>query len=45
MLFEATLVMVVYAPDCGKDLEMHEAFISSVTKVLREGHRGGARKF
>ena len=37
--------MAVYAPDCGKDSGIQEAFISSVTKVLREGRRGGAREF
>ena len=31
VLFGTTLVMAVYAPDCGKDLEIYEAFISSVT--------------
>ena len=44
-VFGTTLVMAVCAPDFGKDLEMYEAFISSVTKVLREGRRGGAREF
>ena len=45
VLFGTTLVMAVYAPDCGKDLEMYEALISSVTRVMREGRRGGAREF
>ena len=39
VLFETALVMAVYAPDCGKDLEMHDAFISSVSKVLRDVDR------
>ena len=45
VLFGTSLVMAVHAPDCGKDLEMYEPFISSVTEVLREGRRGGAREF
>ena len=44
-LIDDTLVMTVYAPDAGKDLEQYEACISSVLKVLREGRRGGAKKF
>ena len=44
-LYKNTLVMAVYAQDCAKDLEMYEAFISSVTKVLREGRRVGAKEF
>ena len=43
VLFGTTLVMAVYAP-AGKT-EMYEAFISSVTKVLQAGRRGGAREF
>ena len=35
----------VIASDSSKDMEMHEAFISSVIRVLREGRRGGAREF
>ena len=34
--------MAVSAPDSSKDMEMHEAFISRVLKVVREGRRGGA---
>ena len=45
VLFETTLVMAVHALDCGKDLGMYEAFISSVTEVLRDGRHGGAREF
>ena len=45
VFFETTLIMAVCAPDCGKDLGMHEAFISSVSVVLREGRRGSARDF
>ena len=37
--------MAVYAPDCGKDLEVYETFVLNVTKVKREGRRGGAREF
>ena len=44
MLFQTTLVMAVCAPDCKKDLDIYEAFISSVTEVLWEGRRGGARE-
>ena len=33
------------APDSSKSLETYEAFISSVTKVLREGRQGGAKDF
>ena len=44
MLFGTTLVMSVYGPDPGEDMELYEAFISSVTEVLREGRRGGARE-
>ena len=43
--FETTLVMAVCAPDCWKDLGMYEAFMSSVTKVLLERRRGGAKEF
>ena len=44
VLFQTTLVMAVCAPDCKKDLDMYEAFVSSVTEVLEEGRRGGARE-
>ena len=37
--------MAVYAPDSSKSTEMHDAFFSSVLKVLREGRRGGAKDF
>ena len=39
ILFGTTLVMAVYAPDSSKSLEMYEACIWSVVKVLREGRR------
>ena len=45
ILFGTTLVMAVHAPDSSKSLEMYEACISSVVKVLREGQRGGAKDF
>ena len=38
-------MLVVYAPDSSEDMEMYEAFISSVLRVLREGRRGGATEF
>ena len=38
-------MVAAHAPDSSKDMEMYEAFISSVLKVLREGRRGGAREF
>ena len=38
-------MMAVYAPDSSKSLEMYEDCISSVTKALREGRRGGAKDF
>ena len=38
-------MMVAYAPDSSKGMEMFEAFISSVHGVRREGRRGGARDF
>ena len=44
VLFGTTVVMAVYAPDCGKDLEVYETCILNVTKVLREGRRGGAKE-
>ena len=40
-----TMVMAVYALDSDKDLEQYEACISTVLNVLREGRRGGAKKF
>ena len=43
MLFETTFVMP--APHCKKDLDVYDSFISSVTNILREGRRGGAREF
>ena len=39
ILFGTTLVMAVHAPGSSKSLEMYEACISSVIKVLREGRR------
>ena len=41
----STPVIAIYALDCGKDLEVCETFILKVTKVLREGRRGGAKEF
>ena len=38
-------MVVFYAPDSCKSMEVYEAFISSVLKVLREGRRGGAKYF
>ena len=38
-------MMAVHAPDSSKSLEMYEACISSVIKVLREGRPGGAADF
>ena len=43
ILFGTTVVIVVYAPDSKKSLEMYQKCISSVVKVLREGRTGGAR--
>ena len=37
--------MAVHAPDSSNSLQMYEACISSVVKVLREGRRGGAKEF
>ena len=34
--------MVTCAPDCKKDVDEHETFIMSVSKLLREGRRAGA---
>ena len=31
--------MAVYAPDSGNDMELHEACLSSVLRVFREGRR------
>ena len=45
VLFEATLAMAVYAPDSSKDMELYEAFISSVFEVLSAGRRGGVGEF
>ena len=45
MLFGTTLVMAVYALDCGEDSGVYETFILNVTKVLREGRRGGGREY
>ena len=45
ILFGTTLVMVVYAPDSSKSLEMYETCTSNVVKVLREERRGGAKDF
>ena len=35
----------VYAPDSSEDMEFCEACVSGVLQVLREGRRGGAKKF
>ena len=43
-LFGTTLVVAVYAPDSSKDMELDEACVSSVLRVLREGCKGGAKK-
>ena len=37
--------MAVYAPDSSEDMELYEACVSSVLRVLGEGRRGGAKKF
>ena len=37
--------MAVYAPVCKKDLVVHETFITSVTKISREGRRAWAKDF
>ena len=37
MLFGSVLVMAVYAPDSGKDLEEYEKFVEEMTKNLFEG--------
>ena len=37
--------MAVYALDSSKSLETHEACVSSVVTVLREGRRSGAKDF
>ena len=37
--------MAVYAPVSSKDMDLYEACVSSVLRVLREGRRGGAKKF
>ena len=44
ILFGTTLVMAVYAPGSSKDMELYEACVSSVLRVI-QGHRGGAKKF
>ena len=38
-------MMAGCAPESSNSLEMYEACISSVIKVLREGRRGGAKDF
>ena len=38
-------MMAVYAPNSSKSLEMYEACISSVLRVLPEGRCGGAKDF
>ena len=38
-------MMAVYAPVSSKDMDLYEACVSSVLRVLREGRRGCARKF
>ena len=43
VLFGAVFVMVVNAPDCKKDLDVHETFIVYVTKILWEGRPAGAK--
>ena len=45
ILFGSTLVMAVYAPDSSEDVEVYDACVSSVLRVLREGRRGRAKKF
>ena len=45
ILFGPALVIAVHALDCGEDVEMYGAFVSSVTEVLRRGRRGGASEF
>ena len=42
VLFGAVLFMTVYAPDCKKDLDVHETFIKTVTNISWEGRRVGA---
>ena len=37
--------MAVYVPDSSKSLGMYEDCVSSVTEVLREGRRSGAKDF
>ena len=38
-LFWSALVMDVYAPDSSKDMELYEACVSSILRILREGRR------
>ena len=38
-------MMAENASDSGKSLEMYEACVSSVLKVLREGRKSGAKDF
>ena len=45
VLFGAVFVMTVRAPDCKKDLDVHETFIKTVTKISWEGRRGEANDF
>ena len=45
ILFDKTTVVAVFAPDSDKDLEQHEACLSSVLNFLREERRGGAKDF
>ena len=39
------MVVAVHTPDSSKDMELYETCVSSVHRVLREGRRGGAKKF
>ena len=43
ILFGTTQVMAVYAPDSSKDMDLYEAFVSSVLRVFRGKRRGGAK--
>ena len=45
VFFKAAFVVVVYAPDCKKDLDACETCIMTVTKVLWEGRRARAKDF
>ena len=37
--------MAVHAPDSSKEMDLYEPCVSSVTRVFREGRRGGAKRF